>query len=104
MIERRAEARRRTRLRPGKLLSPEGRFLGDCAILDLSPRGARVRPFGSATLPTELLLFEEGRGLRWPARRAWAGASQAGLHLCGPAEDVAPGECRQIAGPFYAAS
>lgn len=102
MDERRASPRRRTRLRPGKLIAPDGRFLGDCAIMDRSETGVRVRRFGGGELPEAVHLLDEREGLRWPARTVWQDGGQAGLSRKGADERLGRLALRQMAGPYYA--
>ncbi|GGD27680.1 hypothetical protein [Aureimonas glaciei] len=100
--ERREDSRRRTRLRPGKLLTETGRYLTDCAILDRSSAGARVRLFEAAALSSEMTLFDESETLRWSVRMVWSGDGQAGLCYTSPADPVGAEEAERIAGRYYA--
>lgn len=102
MTEKRRMARLPKRLRPGKILDGEGRFLGDCAILDRSPGGARVRLFGTPALPKDLALFDEGETLCWKAELVWRAGSLAGLGFLSPGERVDPADADRIAGRYYA--
>lgn len=100
--ERREDGRRRTRLRPGKLLSPSGRYLADCAILDRSKAGARVRLFDAAALSPEMTLFDESDTLRWSVRMVWSSDGQAGLCYTSAADAVDSSDAEKIAGRYYA--
>lgn len=102
-VEKRSARRLRTRLRPGKLLGENGCFLSDCAIVERSAGGARVRIFGTgADLLQEIALFDETELVRRPARLVWTSHSLAGLCYAGPAEAVGPEEHERIAGRYYA--
>jgi hypothetical protein len=100
--ERREDSRRRTRLRPGKLLTPSGNYLADCAILDRSKAGARVRLFETAALTPAMTLFDESETLRWEVRMVWSGNGQAGLCYTSPADPVDARDAEKIAGRYYA--
>lgn len=99
-VERRRLPRTRTRLRPGKLLDADGAFLADCAILDRSADGARIRVFGDEA-ETPAFLFDERGGAKHPATAAWARRGEAGLRLSAPVP-VDAAERQRIAGPYYA--
>jgi hypothetical protein len=100
--ERREDSRRRTRLRPGKLLSPTGRYLADCAILDRSDAGARIRLFEAVALSPAMTLFDESDTLRWNVRMVWSADGQAGLCYTSPANPVDSADAEKIAGRYYA--
>ncbi len=96
--------RARTRLRPGKLLSLEGAFIADCAILDRSPDGVRVRLYGSGDpiAGDAVRLFDEADAMVRVARLAWRCDRDAGLRLSGERLALdANARCR-IAGRYYA--
>lgn len=104
IFERRQERRSATRLRPAKLLTESGRFLCDCAVVERSATGARIRAFAPVeeTLPEELFLFDEVEAFKWRARVVWARGPEIGLTFVSPAERVDPSERHRIAGRFYA--
>ncbi|MFD2236335.1 PilZ domain-containing protein [Aureimonas populi] len=102
MAERRNDPRRRTRLRPGKLLDMKGGFIADCMILDRSAAGVRIRRFEPGALPEEFLLLDEREGERWAARAVWQEKTEAGLVREGLAEQPDRREMTRIAGPYYA--
>ena len=99
-VEKRRLPRTRTRLRPGKLLGADGAFLADCAILDRSAEGARVRVFGDEAAGSAFL-FDERDGAKHAAAAAWVRGGEAGLRLTAPMP-VDAVEQRRIAGPYYA--
>ncbi|EEW86826.1 hypothetical protein C048_02930 [Brucella melitensis UK19/04] len=41
--ERRREERQRTRLRSGKIVNLDGRFVVECQFIDIAPHGAKIR-------------------------------------------------------------
>lgn len=104
-IEKRAAARRPTRLRPGKLFGGDGRFLCDCAIKDRNAAGARVglfAPQALSDLAQAVVLFDEGEGVRWDAELVWSRQNEAGLRFAAGGETVGPDERRRFAGRYYA--
>lgn len=79
--ERRDGARRRVRLRVGRALDGDGRFLCEATIVDLSEHGARLRLADPAKLPATLWLYDESEGRAAPARVARRDGREAGLAL-----------------------
>lgn len=104
IFERRLEPRRRTRLRPAKLLTEGGGFLCDCALVERSETGARVRAFRppERTLPEDLMLYDEIEGVKLRARVVWAEGAELGLAILSTAAKVEAEERHRIAGRFYA--
>ncbi|WP_182085415.1 hypothetical protein [Aureimonas sp. ME7] len=102
--ERRRAQRRATRLRPAKLMGEAGRFLCDCALVERSREGARVRAFAPVErlLPEHLFLYDEVEALRWPARIVWARGAELGLCVDAAPERPGQAERHRIAGRFYA--
>lgn len=100
--EKRSASRIRSRLRPGKLLSEEGAFIGDCAITDRTASGARVRIFDAAALPSEMALFDERDTEQWQVELVWAAGAEAGLRFLTPPTPVEEGDAEKIAGRYYA--
>lgn len=101
-LQRRRANRVSTRLKPGKLLSPEGRFLADCAITDRSGNGARVRVFGGVDLRPQMILFDETETRAWAAQLAWDEGSEAGLKFLSDSRPVPDEIVHRIAGRYYA--
>lgn len=102
MMEKRSVSRVQTRLRPGKLLTEEGAFIGDCAITNRTERGARVRVFAAQDLPEEMALFDERDELRWNVKRVWSDGAHVGLRFTTPAAELADDDVERIAGRYYA--
>lgn len=100
--QRRRAERVATRLKPGKLLSPDGRFLADCAITDRSGGGARVRVFGGTDLASRMILFDETETVAWAAQLAWDQGSEAGLRFLSGSTAVPPDVVNRISGRYYA--
>ncbi len=100
--QRRRAERISTRLKPGKLLSTQGRFLADCAITDRSGEGARVRVFGTADLRSQMILFDETETVAWPAELAWDQGSEAGLRFLAGSQPVPADVVHRISGRYYA--
>src|SRR5271163_2477485 len=69
--EKRREMRRRTRLRSGKVLDANNRFLAECQVHDRSQRGARLRLVANLFMPTRLRLFDDETGTVRDARLIW---------------------------------
>jgi hypothetical protein len=101
--DRRQAFRGRTRLKPGKLLSLDSVFLADCAILDRSPLGTRIRlcEIGD-DLPEEFVLFDESAVTVRRVSIVWRGTQEAGLVHESPERPVEARALPLIAGPYYA--
>ncbi len=79
--ERRSGPRQRVRLRSGKVLDADGRFLTECVFTDLSPTGSRIRPPAGTALPDELYLYDDTTGLLHRAAVLWRRGSELGLRF-----------------------
>lgn len=83
--ERRGGRRFRTRLRSGKIVSLEGRFLIECQFHDLADGGARIRPVGPYRLPDRFWLFDDHERNVAYAEVAWRNGSGIGVSFeCEP--------------------
>ncbi|WP_153005402.1 hypothetical protein [Aureimonas sp. D3] len=104
--DRRRQSRRKTRLRPAKLLTEGGQFLCDCAVVERSDRGARIRAFApvQVMIPEMLFLFDEVESYKHRSRIVWSKGPELGLAFVSLAEFVEDGERHRIAGRFYAVS
>ena len=100
--ERRDDIRLRSRLRPGKLLSVDGAYLADCAIIERSAAGARIRLFEAVELSGDMTLFDESETLSRSVQLVWSAKGQVGLHYTSPAIPVDPVDVERIAGRYYA--
>ncbi len=78
--ERRHGLRQTTRLRPGKLLGPTDDFLCDCAVVERSILGARIRAFAPVerVVPETITLYDEVEERRFEARVVWARGAEMG--------------------------
>lgn len=101
-IEKRASARLRTRLRPGRLFGPDGRFLCDCAIRDRTAAGARVGLFPPKALAKDIVLFDESDCVRRDARLVWSSSTEAGLSFASLPAAVEAQDLHRFAGRYYA--
>lgn len=100
--ERRNAVRARTRLRPGKLLDAGGRFVADCAILDRSTGGARIRLFEPIEAGRDLQLLDESQRATVRTRIVWQCAGEVGLRLEDDARHMEGRDFLSAAGPYYA--
>lgn len=81
--ERRAEARRRT-LKSGRLFSDDFRTELECAIRDLSSRGARLKLEGNLLLPPSCFLYFETDRTIAPVRVVWRIETDVGVQFDAP--------------------
>jgi hypothetical protein len=102
--EKRTEARRRTRLRSGKILDARNKFLVECQVYDRSPRGARVRLVANVFMPPRLRLFDDETKVVRDARIIWRRNHELGISFAtrSSADDLRPSERAALAGKFYA--
>ena len=77
--ERRRSPRQRTRLRSGKIVDLNGRFLSECTIYDLSAAGSRIRHPGALALPSQFQLYDDQSGLVHHATVLWRNGNESGL-------------------------
>ena len=82
-LNRRSEPRVRTRLRTGKLLDRNKKFLTDCSIFDRSTHGARLRLFANVDLPERFRLYDEASKQLFDAKVAWRRGQDVGVRLLG---------------------
>ncbi|WP_210318521.1 hypothetical protein [Aureimonas endophytica] len=101
--ERRAAPRLRTRLRPGKVLSADHAFLADCAILDRSPAGLRIRCFAPIAAEDGLVrVFDEHEGTVRAGRIVWEHVAEMGVTVEGDLIELDADSLRRLKGPYYA--
>lgn len=77
--DRRGSPRQRTRLRSGKLVDAAGRFLTECLLHDLSPRGVRLKLPPGITLPRLLQIYDDQTGTVHQATVLWRRDRDAGV-------------------------
>ncbi|WP_152046107.1 PilZ domain-containing protein [Aureimonas psammosilenae] len=103
LAERRRERRNRTRLRPGKVVGEDQRFLADCTILDRSSNGLRVRCFGPIENGDDkVAVFDENEGILLSGRIAWSRDSEIGIDVEGDGKPADDATRRRLSGPYYA--
>lgn len=78
--ESRVTTRRRT-LFSGKISWPNGSFLRDCTIIDLSPSGAKIRIGHGQALPPDVLLFDIKNRKVFSAKVIWRKSPMFGLEF-----------------------
>ena len=98
----RAAHRRRTRVRPVKLVTMSGRFIQDGTALDGSPTGARILRYESRPLPVRLVIFDECERTLRAASVVWVHAMEMGVRFGGPARAASPSETLRLTGRYYA--
>ena len=99
---RRVSARRRTRLRPVKLLTGRLSFLADGSALDLSPKGARILCHAETPMPQCLSVLDEVDETIRPAILVWSCRAEVGLHFTGPARRASRADVLRLTGRYYA--
>ena len=86
--DRRAGARQRTRLRSGKVVDVDGRFIGECLIANRSSIGGLLRLPQTSKVPARMLLYDDQTGDVLPAAVVWRREREVGIRFL-PAD---PGE------------
>lgn len=79
--ERRRAKRQRTRLRSGKLIGRDDRFLAECQIYDQSAEGVRLRFFANAPVIDDARLYVDRPEGLFDLRIAWRDGREAGARL-----------------------
>ena len=101
--DKRANSRRRTRLRSGKVADPSGAFLTECLIYDRSDEGARLRVAKSGSVPDRVLLFDDELNSLSAAAVAWRRPYELGIRFM---PETNPGRVpeivRKLSGKYYA--
>lgn len=99
---RRVAPRRRTRLRPVKLLTGRLAFLADGSALDVSSKGVRVLCHTRKMMPQSLAILDEVEETIRPAILVWSCGTELGLHFTGPARRAARADVLRLTGRYYA--
>ncbi|NDV85720.1 PilZ domain-containing protein [Aurantimonas aggregata] len=94
--------RRRTRLRPVKLVTASGRFIQDGTALDGSANGARILRYEAIPLPARIAVFDESDRTLRAASIVWTQAMEMGVRFAGPARAASPAEIARLTGRYYA--
>jgi hypothetical protein len=100
--ESRNARRRRTRLRPVKLVTMSCRFIQDGTALDVSPSGARILRYESRPLPARIAIYDESERTLRAASIVWMEAMEMGVRFAGPARAASPAETFRLTGRYYA--
>jgi hypothetical protein len=79
--EKRAEMRKRTRLRSGKILDTKNKFLIECQVHDRSPQGARLRLVANVSAPSRIRLFDDESKIVRDARVVWRNNQELGVRF-----------------------
>jgi hypothetical protein len=103
--EQRATARRRTRLRSGKILDPDNRFLVECVVHDRSAEGARLRIVADLALTSPVRLFDDEQGTLHEVSIVWRRGQEIGVRYVGSGTaSLTEAQLRQLRGKYYALS
>lgn len=86
--ERRATVRRRTRLRSGKVVGADGRFVTDCLIANRSAGGGLMRLPAALVLPERILVYDDQSGDLLAATVMWRRDRDVGLRFGSPERDA----------------
>ena len=102
--EKRAQIRRRTRLRSGKVLSAGNRFIADCRIFDRTAVGVRVRLCNDVLLPLRVRLFDDEQQILADADIVWRQDREIGLCIISKSDAAAlrPELLSRLRGKYYA--
>ena len=86
--ERRAVVRRRTRLRSGKVVGADGRFVVECLIANRSAQGGLMRLPSPIPLPPRILVYDDQSGDLLVATVVWRRGRDVGLRFGEPERDA----------------
>lgn len=102
--DKRRHARRRTRLRAGKILDVVNGFLADCRIHDRSSAGARLRVQSGLALTRCLRLYDDERDVLLDADIVWRRGLDVGIRFVGDARGPKLSAMHRnlLRGKFYA--
>ena len=100
--ESRMASRRRTRLRPVKLVTVAGRFIEDGTAIDVSETGCRIRRFGTGRVPGRLAVYDEADNSFRLALVIWSRGPEIGVRFVGAGITPNRSEIRRLTGRYYA--
>jgi hypothetical protein len=102
--EKRGEARRRTRLRSGKVLDAKNKFLIECQVHDRSAGGARLRLVANVSAPAKLRLFDDETKTIRDVRIIWRRNQELGVRFVPQSytDTLPPAERAALARKYYA--
>jgi hypothetical protein len=102
--ERRGDARRRLRLRSGKLLDSQNKFICECLVRDESPQGLCLKLAKNLGLPVRYRFYNDETGTLSVVATIWRRGEQLGVRYCATAKPVSIRESDRSAlrGRYYA--
>ncbi|WP_370194224.1 MULTISPECIES: hypothetical protein [Aurantimonas] len=100
--ESRMASRRRTRLRPVKLVTVAGRFIEDGTAIDVSETGCRIRRFGTGRVPARLAVYDEADNSFRLALVIWSRGPEIGVRFVGTPRAGTRADVHRLTGRFYA--
>jgi hypothetical protein len=104
--DRRQPPRKRTRLRCGKILDRNGKFLIECQVHDRTVKGAHLRLMSAVTLPRIIQYFDDEQRAIFEAEIIWRKNTEVGIHFLTKlnAQALNAGKRSAVAGKYYAVS
>ncbi len=102
--DRRSLRRKRTRLRAGKILDRDNRFLVECQIRDRSMFGAQLRPIEPVILPRLIRFYDDEKATLIEAEVVWRQNGEIGVQF-GPKVNsrlMSAAQLAGLAGKYYA--
>ena len=103
--EQRAATRRRTRLRSGKILDLDNRFVVECVIHDRSSEGARLRIVEDVALSSPFRLFDDEQGTLHEVSIVWRRGQELGVIFTpnrAAASSLTETQLKNLRGKYYA--
>lgn len=88
-IEKRSSARRRLRLRSGKLLDAQNKFLCECLVRNRSGQGLCLMLARNIGLPTRYRLYDDETGSLHSVTTIWRRSAVLGVRYCFTLKPVA---------------
>jgi len=102
--QRRYPPRKRTRLRCGKILDMQGKFLIECQIYDRSIYGAHLRPMNTMPLPGRIKFYDDEQRALLDAEVIWRKNGELGIQFLTKlnAQAIKLGKRSALASKYYA--
>jgi hypothetical protein len=101
--EKRASERRRSRLRSGKLLDQNNRFLCECLVHDRSSAGLRIKLMKNVSLPGRCRLYDDETGDVRSVATVWRRDSILGMRYFADEGAAVPQKAKAaLRGRYYA--
>ena len=102
--DRRHDQRRRTRLRSGKVVDADNRFIVECQIRERSREGARLLLVRPATIPDRVGLFDDAELKIKTAEIIWRQALEVGIRFTPELDSdaIKESDLAALSGKFYA--